>query len=292
MDNSNRALLKHQEDADSTVVRIGMVNYINTAPIYEVWKKTIDDKRYVIVEEPPAVLNRLLASQQIDMGFVSSYEYGVRPEQYRILRDLSISSTGPVGSVFLFSETPLEQLDGKLVLLSNQSETSACLVKIILEEFYGIQPQYITGGVFGEISRSCQAVLAIGDDALRLVSGRRYDYQFDLGEIWYQHTALPFVFSVCVVRESFCLEHGALVEKIRGSLLACREQGEKEIGSICSRVAPLIPMEYDKCYRYLMGLEYDLGESKCRSLKKYFRYLINRGEADEQAVPLKFFPES
>ncbi|MEE4241509.1 MAG: menaquinone biosynthesis protein [Desulfopila sp.] len=280
--------MKDQKDTH-TSVRIGMVNYINTAPIYEIWKKTIDDYRYIIVEEPPAVLNRLLASQQIDMGFVSSYEYCVRPEQYRILRDLSISSTGAVGSVFIFSRVPLEKLDSKLVLLSNQSETSACLVKIILEEFYGIRPQYISGGVFGEISRSCQAILAIGDDALRLVTSGGYDYQFDLGEIWYQHTGLPFVFSVCVVREAFCRKHGDIVEQVRRRLIACREQGKDNLDAICRRVAPVIPMEYGACYRYLQGLEYDLGENKCLSLEKYFGYLIHRGEADKEAVPLKFF---
>jgi len=39
-----------------------MVNYINTAPIYEVWKETINNDCYQVVEEPPSVLNRMLAA--------------------------------------------------------------------------------------------------------------------------------------------------------------------------------------------------------------------------------------
>ena len=270
--------------------RIGMVNYINTAPIYEVWKKTVDDEQYIVIEEPPSVLNRMLAANEIDLGFVSSFEYCARPEKYRILRNLSISASGPVGSVFLFSQVPAEKLHNKLILLSNQSETSVCLVKIILEEFYHIQPQYISGEVAGEISKSCQAVLAIGDDALRLVSTDNYAYQFDLGEIWHNLTGLPFVFSVCVVQEEFCRHHGSLTRRIQENLIRCREQGKRELTEICKIVAPRIPMDVDKCNNYLTALQYDLSERKCLALEKFYSFLIRRGEASKSALPLKFFP--
>ncbi len=270
-------------------VRIGMVNYINTAPIYEIWKQTIKDDRYIIIEEPPSVLNRMLASERIDLGFVSSYEYCVRPQNYKILKDLSISSTGAVGSVFLFSKVPLEKLENNLVLLSNQSETSVCLVKIILEEFYGIQPQYIIGGVSGELSRSCQAVLAIGDDALRLVSSDVYAYQFDLGEIWHNLTGLPFVFSVCVVRSTFASDYSDMVQQIQESFVRCRIEGKNQLSTICRLAAPRIPMDYDKCFSYLQGLEYDLGDEKRQALEKFFSILIQRKEASKEALPLRFF---
>ncbi|NIA05506.1 MAG: ABC transporter substrate-binding protein, partial [Proteobacteria bacterium] len=78
------------------MARIGMVNYINTAPIYEVWKATINRPDWQVTEAPPSVLNRLLAADELDLGFVSSYEYAARPAKYRILADLSISATGPV----------------------------------------------------------------------------------------------------------------------------------------------------------------------------------------------------
>ncbi len=274
------------------MARIGMVNYINTAPIYEVWKRTVLDEQFLLIEEPPSVLNRKLAADEIDLGFVSSYEYCVRPEKYRIFQDLSISASGPVGSVFLFSDVPLEQLNKKLILLSNQSETSVCLVKILLEEFYHILPQYIIGGVAGDISKSCQAVLAIGDDALRLVSSGKYAYQFDLGEIWYNLTGLPFVFSVCAVQEKFCRQHEELALRIHENFIRCREQGRKELEDICRTVAPRIPMNVDRCYNYLTALQYDLSARKCQALEKFYRFLIKRGEASKDALPLKFFPKS
>lgn len=278
-----------QRKGKRSFVRIGMVNYINTAPIYEVWKDTIDNDCYQVVEEPPSVLNRMLAAGRIDLGFVSSYEYCARPEQYQILPDLSISSTGAVGSVFLFSHVPLDKLDQRLVLLSNQSETSVCLVKIILEEFESLQPQYISGGVTGDISRSCQAVLAIGDDALRLVSSGEYAYHFDLGEMWHQYTGLPFVFSVCVVRAEFARKNEEMVKSVQQNLVKCRNEGSRKLKTICKQAAPRIPMDVEKCYLYLQGLEYNLDQRKQAALGRFFSILIGRQEASKNALPLRMF---
>ena len=166
------------ENKEITPIRIGMVNYINTAPVYEIWKQSVANPRWKVIEAHPSRLNQMLAEDQLDLGFVSCYEYAVRPEKYRILEDLSISASGPVGSVFLFSKVGVQDLVGKQVLLSNHSETSACLVKIILEEFYGLSVTYKTGGVFSELADESSAVMAIGDDALRLSAGKQYRNNF------------------------------------------------------------------------------------------------------------------
>ena len=149
------------------MVRIGMVNYINTAPIYEIWKERTLPAEWQMIEGQPSQLNTLLAEDRIDMGFVSSYAYAAHPARYQILADLSISATGPVGSVFLFSRIQPEDLDGKLVILSGQSDTSVRLIKIILEEFYRVKPRYGVGDVYGASAQAegVSAVLAIGDDA-------------------------------------------------------------------------------------------------------------------------------
>ena len=65
----------------------------------------------------------------------------------------------------------------KLVMLTGQSDTSIRLVKIILEEFYRVHPRYEIGEVYASQGRSkkrASAVLAIGDDALRLSVEKRY----------------------------------------------------------------------------------------------------------------------
>jgi chorismate dehydratase len=273
------------------MARIGMVNYINVAPIYEIWKELSLPSDWEVVEGQPSHLNRLLAADQIDMGFVSSYAYAARPEHYQILADLSISATGPVGSVFLFSDQQPEALDGKTVLLTGQSDTSVRLVRIILEEFFQVHPSYTVGNVFGEEGRAegVSAVLAIGDDALRLKVQQRYAVQLDLGEIWHRVTGLPFVFSVCAVREGFLTEQPETARTIRETLVRCREQGALRMGEICDRVARRIPMDCEACSHYLMGIEHDLSPVKILALERFFQYLVDRGEAPAGALPLKIF---
>ena len=273
------------------MARIGMVNYINTAPIYEVWKEQVDRPDWLMIEAPPSSLNRMLAADELDLGFVSSYEYAVRPEKYRILSDLSISATGPVGSVFLFSTIQPEQLDDKLVLMTGQSDTSVCLLRIILEEFLGVKPRYITGEVFGPRQPGSEptAVLAIGDEALRLKVENKYPIQMDLAEFWNRKTGLPFVFAVCAVREDFLQTESATAREIRLTFLECRRQGLEQLPEICDRVARRIPMDCEACSLYLRAMEYDLGPAKQKALEKFFTLLIQRGEAKKTALPLKFF---
>jgi chorismate dehydratase len=265
--------------------RIGMVKYVNMAPIHEVWKKTVSEEEWELVEAPPSTLNRMLSAGEIDLGFVSSYEYCVRPKNYQILADLSISANGPVGSVFLFSRLPIAELTGCKILLSSQSETSVCLVKIILEDFFQVQPVYISGEIFHAENISYTAILAIGDEALRLAD--QFPYRLDLGELWKKHTGLPFVFSLCAVREEFCAREPGLVTRIHKELLRCRDEGKRDLSAICELVSPRIPMTPQKCYEYLTAIEYDLGEKKRQGVMKFFQFLIDRGVAEQDALPLK-----
>jgi len=273
------------------MARIGMVNYINVAPIYEIWKERLLPADWQVIEGQPSRLNILLAEDRIDMGFVSSYAYAARPERYQILADLSISATGPVGSVFLFSRLAPEALDDHLVLLTGQSDTSVRLIKIILEEFYQVRPRYDVGDVCGANARlgGVSGVLAIGDDALRLRAEGCYPVQLDLGEVWHRTTGLPFVFSVCAVREAFLAEQPETARAIRQTLVDCREQGALRMAEICDRVARRIPMDCEACSHYLMGIEHDLSPVKILALERFFQYLVARGEAPATTLPLKIF---
>ncbi|MDT8335944.1 MAG: menaquinone biosynthesis protein [Desulfurivibrionaceae bacterium] len=275
--------------APTSPARIGMVNFINTAPLYEVWRRTVARPEWRITEAVPSVLNKMLHEGALDLGFISSHEYALHPDKYRILDDISISATGAVGSVFLFSRKEIRELEGARILLSNQSQTSVYLVKVILEEFYGIEPDYIDGTI-SERSGGLDdyaAVLAIGDDALRLNGTDEFPHKLDLGLIWQEQTGLPFVFAVWAVREDFCRTSPETVAAIHLELLRCIIEGRRDLRTISSLVAPRIPMPAENCFRYLEGIEYDLGAAKKAGLKLFCEYLLKRGEASGGALPLR-----
>ncbi len=276
------------EENNNISARIGMVNFINTAPFYEVWRRSVERPEWQVTEAPPTVLNDMLFRGDLDLGFISSHEYGAHPELYKILGGLSISATGPVGSVFLFSREDVDRLEGKKVLLSAQSQTSVALVKIILEDFYGVQPLYEQGAInLAEIRDDFSAVLAIGDDALRLRQQANYAVQMDLSEMWQEHTGLPFVFAVWAVREEFCRRDPVTVVEIHHELQRCIMEGKSNLMQICELVAPRIPMEVTACHDYLQGVEYDLGPQKVEALERFFELLVKRGEVAASALPLK-----
>ncbi len=268
-------------------VRIGMVNFINTAPIHQIWKSREHDTSWQMVEQHPAALNRMLAAGEIDLGFVSSHEYGIRPENYVILDDLSISANGPVGSVFLFSRIKPEMLSGLTVLLTNQSKTSVCLVKIALEKFFNVKPVYVEDEVRNARRVNAEGILAIGDDALRLNIEGTYQYCLDLGELWRRFTGLPFVFGVCAVRRSFVRDFPDLVGAVHRELISCRDLGLKELDSVCALAAPRIPMDVEACRTYLSGIEYNLGPLKKKALEQFYTYLFDFDEARRTCLPLK-----
>ncbi|MGW8194811.1 MAG: menaquinone biosynthetic enzyme MqnA/MqnD family protein [Desulforhopalus sp.] len=274
---------------DKNRARIGIVNYLNTAPIHEKWKDSVARENWVLIEAAPTDLNRKLAGGEIDLGFVSSYEYGLHPERYKLLSGLSISANGSVGSVYLFSHVPLDQLHQQPVLLSSQSETSVSLLKIILEEFNSVTPEYTIGDVKSDGSKDFKALLAIGDEALQLVESSAHLYMYDLGDIWKRETDLPFVFGVCAVREEFCEQQPELLAEIHRELLRCRDEGKEDLERICEIVAPRIPMSTKKCRDYLEAIEYDLGGAKRKALETFYNMLIRRGDIDENALPLKIF---
>ena len=267
--------------------RIGMVNFINTAPIYEVWRETVSRVDWLVTEATPAELNHLLYSGELDLGFISSHEYAANPGKYKLLDGLSISATGEVGSVFLFSRVSPENLSGCKVLLSAQSQTSISLLAIILERFYGVEPVYEKGMIADVDIDQYDAILAIGDEALRLAAKGRLPVKLDLGQVWYTNTGLPFVFAVWAVREEFCRTNPDTVFAIHMELLRCLKTGLADLHRISSIVAPRIPMPVETCVNYLEGIEYDLDDGKRNGLTLFIEYLIERAEADPASLPLK-----
>ena len=138
-----------------------------------------------MVEGIPTELNRLLFEGRIDVSPSSSIEYARNAGRYILLPDLSITSKKEVKSIILQSRVPITGLDQKKVALTTASATSVVLLRILLEMHYGIQPYYSsfqqgTADPFGSVD----ALLFIGDHALRAEATEDYPFLYDLGELW------------------------------------------------------------------------------------------------------------
>ena len=122
-----------------------------------------------------------------------------------------------------------------------------------------------------------------------MLEGSKFLYQFDLGDIWKRKTGLPFVFSVCAVREEFCEQQPEMLAEIHRELLRCSDEGRNDLAAICEISASRIPLTKKKCHEYLMAIEFDLGAQKRNALETFFERLIKRGDIGQGALPLKIY---
>ena len=173
---------------------MGAVSYLNTKPlVYGIREGMMEDRLDLQIDHPAAIA-RMLKENSIDLGLIPIAAINDLPEHY-IISDYCIGCDGEVGSVCLFSEVPLEQVE--TVLLDYQSRTSAELLKILLKDHWKIHPEIITSnGEYRHQIMGKTAGLVIGDRAFeqRAISKFRYD----LGYEWKKFTGLPFVFACWV----------------------------------------------------------------------------------------------
>jgi chorismate dehydratase len=175
-------------------IRVGAVSYLNTKPLlYGIEHSPVVNKIQLKIDYPSRIA-AMLMNDEIDIGLVP---VAIIPQlkEYYINTDYCIGSDGAVASVCIFSEVPVENV--KNVLLDYQSRTSVQLAKILLKEYWKIDPVLIDAKEdFRDHIKGTTAGLVIGDRALeqRKIS----PYIYDLGEAWKNLTDLHFVFAAWV----------------------------------------------------------------------------------------------
>ncbi len=253
-------------------LKIGRIHYANLYPIFYNLQRA-DRSSYEFIEGVPSVLNRMLREGEIDISPSSSIEYLRYGERYAILEGHSISSAGPIGSILLFSRRPIETLDGLVVLTSSQSETSVALLDIILKKFYDLEcPLKSTAEPFSEAIKSHTAYLLIGDDALKEALKWPKLHIYDLGDIWYKETGLPFVFALWTVRKDCCENNPALLEQFRKDLNTAKTKALKELRIIAREFPLRALLSEDDLVSYWTGISYDLSDEHKRGLELFRKY--------------------
>ncbi len=267
--------------SDSAVLRVGMVNFVNTAPLMLPFRAQELPPFLKAVEDVPTNLNRMLKDGQVDAGLVSSFFYGQNHDGLVLMDGFCISATGTVGSVNLYSRVPIYELSGCTIALTSQSATSINLLYIILEHFNRLSPAYVTGSFDMVLEGRCQAYLAIGDEALKLNRSDHGLFSYDLASIWYETTSLPFVFAVWAARRESYRQKAPLFRQFEQILERCYRQGQKMLSDIAARVCGRIPMSSYECLSYLKGIEFDLSPEKRKGLRHFFMLLKEMGRLED-----------
>jgi len=259
------------------MLRIGQIEYANCTPLFEVLREQNPCAGYEFEAGVPAELNRMLLAGEIDVCPSSSIEYAYHPDRYRILPQLSISSIGAVASVLLFSRLPVEKLDGRKIMLSSESATSVNLLKILLGQRFGCSCTYeVARPGTTVVDGDSSALLLIGDSALRASLEKSELFVYDLGDVWYSWTGLPFVFALWLCRNEVAA--GGELRSLARQLIRAKELVPGRLEQIAARAKEVSWLGSERLLAYWRdNISYQLDERAQAGLLLYYAKCAGSG---------------
>ncbi len=271
------------------MLRIGAVSYLNTKPLIHGLQRRLGARGTLTLALPSQLADDLRLGK-LDVALIPSVEYfrggGPTNGDYKIISNAAIACRGPVWSVRLLSRVPTRQI--KRLAMDEGSRTSAAMVRILLKEMHGIQPETVPFPMNTAAEEiDADAVLMIGDRAMHPEKGV-YREIWDLGDRWCRHTELPFVFAMWVARttpsnsgngESDCTESfdELTLSELASILEESRDAGQENFEKIAKQEAATHGLTSEDLHRYFAeNLHFTLGPgeqlglttflSKCQSM--------------------------
>jgi chorismate dehydratase len=243
--------------AASGLLRLGAVSYLNAHPLVHGLE---GDPGVRVERDVPSRVAEWLHAGEVDLGMIPSIEYAFG--RYAIVPGIAIGSRGPVRSVSLYLSRPLEEV--RRVALDTSSRTSVALLKVLLRERLGRDPQYVPMGPhLVDMLAVADAALLIGDPALDQ-EGRVQ--RLDVGAEWTRMTGLPFVYAFWAGPPGVVTPTG--VARLRSAL----EAGLGALAGIAARHANGVPGRAAAYESYLReNVVYRLGEEEIAGLTEFYR---------------------
>lgn len=245
-----------------TPLRIGCVKYLNAQPLIFGWPGLVDF-------DHPSALCRKLAAGDLDVAFVSSFEFLANPI-YTIADDVAVGCDGAVESVFLAHRGSLGEVTE--ILLDPASRTSVNLLRCLVAES-GMNVRFITDPA------KDSARLLIGDQAIRFREQHASGYEFrDLGAWWKEITGLPFVFALWLIRPE--VENPS---EIADQLRAKRDGNLRSL----DRVIAASDFSPEFCAHYFRDcLRFSFGDREKQGLLKFRELCQRHGILTPNRAPL------
>jgi len=243
-------------------IKISAVSYLNTKPfIYGIEQDGFLQNCFLELDIPSVCAARLI-SNEVDVGLVP---VAVIPllEKYEILTDYCIGADGPVGSVVLYSEVPLNKIEK--IMLDYQSKTSVALVQLLAKKFWGIAPEWIKAGPnYEQQIGGTIAGVVIGDRTFDMTNKFRNEY--DLAQEWKKHTSLPFVFACWVANKN-------LPDEFKNSFNKAVKYGVDNRETVAKKLQQEKKYNTDITNYFNNCISYQLDDAKREAMNLFLKYL-------------------
>ena len=252
--------------------RIGKIAYVNTAPFY--FNLFEGQPISSFIEGTPARINQLMAKGKLDFAPISSLEYALHQDQYFLLPGLCIGSRDFSRSVLFFSRERIEGLNKAVVVLSKKSLSSAALLKILLQFKYRFENKFVVSANSPEdMLKTGDAFLTIGDEAL-FYQPKEFLYKYDLSELWWNWTELPFCFAVWAVRKEFFKAYPRETFEFLRILKENLERNLQDLEKLLKEAISLTIASdrFAAVFGYLFNLNYYMDQEMKQGLELFYRF--------------------
>lgn len=241
-------------------IKVGIVNYLNTAPLIYGLKNSKVIDQIELIPDYPANLAKDLLDGTIDLGLVP---VAVLPQlpQWWLMSDYCIGCEGPVASVCIFSDVPLE--NAERVLLDYQSRTSVELAKLLIRDYWKLDTELVDANEdFLQEIKGKTAGLVIGDRSF--IQRKVSKYAYDLGEAWKAYTGLPFVFAAWISNKP-------LTAEFIKSFNNANAYGVNHISDVIASLDFNNSVDLEEYFKKYIS--YNLDEAKRKGLRKFLQHL-------------------
>ena len=178
------------------------------------------------------------------------------------------------------------------------------LLKIILRDFLSLNCKFrkINSGSLKKTLSSFPACLLIGDEAMKakkteikkirswedknlstsqplnFLTSQPIDsslpYVYDLGELWFKHTKLPFVFALWIAKNKTLEQKRGLFNHLASDLIKAKAYAGKNLSSIAECAPQSKWFGANELVSYWQGISYDFTDKHMEGLRLFEKYAL------------------
>jgi aminodeoxyfutalosine synthase len=253
---------------------VGKIPYLNSVPFYE----NLEKRQFKILPVTPRRMGALSRKGQVLAGLFSLADFLQQADELEMI-DYCLATRDQVKSVLLFSNFGWRDLDNKTIGIMDDTATSVWLLKALLEKKYGVRAQFKRMSPGVNEYAGFDAVLLIGDEALRLRKNGLAGFEliYDLATECYEWKKLPFIFAVWAVQRGMPPERK---KELCGVLQDSLANAEADFSRVGVRHARRIQLKPEDSVEYLEGFNYRLGERERAAIEEFRKILSAMKEVE------------
>lgn len=245
--------------------RVARVPYLNSAPFFRGLQL---GERYELTDCVPRELGAKAARGEIVAGLMPLVEFIRLEDTFERLGRFGIAVRGRGHSAILFARRPLRALEGAVIAVTEETSTTICLLRLILEQRYQIHPASYQRGHAPE----ADALLLIGDEALRFRQ-RNGDYPFeiDVAFEWWLWQHLPMTFAVWAIRKD---ADAQIKKELEVKLARAFGSNADQFEAIAKDYTKTLGMTEEALCAYLSSFVYRFGQLEEQAIL-HFRAMLD-----------------